>query len=327
MPGERPLLSLIIPAYNEVESVEEIAEFYRDIQATHPAVSFELIVVDDGSTDNTKEELLKALSGAGTARVVSLSRNFGSHAGISAGLFHARGDAALTLSADRQEPLGAITSFIQEWQDGGELIWGLRATRAQGGFVSDAFAHVFSRFYSKHSDIPQYPSEGPSQILITRPVIDALNAMPELNRNIMAMAAWVGFDQRKIYYEQLARPHGRSKWTTSRKLKLVVDSFVEFSHAPLQWLAWSGLLIGGIGGILLILAAALALNQPFGAAVALLSGLVLFSAGIVLVGLGILGEYIWRLGDDARRRPVFIVRSTSQIDSKNAPSAGKRNEV
>lgn len=313
-----PLLSLVIPAYNEVDSAVEIAGFYRDIRTAHPDMDFELIVVDDGSTDGTREALVDALDGAGAARIVSLSRNFGSHAGISAGFAYARGDAALTLSADRQEPLEAIADFIAAWRSGADIVWGLRAVRAVKKGVGESFAKGFSRIYGNHSDVPNYPQEGPSQILVSRAALDALNAMPEINRNVLAMAAWVGFDQRRIYFEQLPRPYGVSKWTTKRKMKLVVDSFVEFSHAPVEWVAWGGLITGGLGGVLLLLAIVLAFLQPLGAAVALLSGLILAVGGMILVGIGVLGEYVWRAGDDARRRPVFIVRSVDELST--APS-------
>lgn len=310
-----PLLSLVIPAYNEVDSAADIAEFYGDIRNAHPELDFELIVIDDGSTDGTREALTESLEGVGEARIVSLSRNFGSHAGISAGFAHARGDAALTLSADRQEPLEAIADFIASWQDGADIVWGLRATRAVKKGMGDAFARGFSRVYGANSDVPNYPAEGPSQILVSRAVLDTLNAMPELNRNVLAMAAWVGFDQRRVYFEQLPRPHGVSKWTTKRKMKLVVDSFVEFSHAPVEWVAWGGLIIGGVGGVLLLAATVLAFFQPIGAAVALLAGLILVVGGMILVGIGVLGEYVWRAGDDARQRPVYIVRSIAKVSA------------
>ncbi len=322
MTNDAPLLTLIIPAYNEVESADEIAEFYRDIIAAYPEVAFELIVVDDGSTDGTREALLQSLRNVGEARIVTLARNFGSHAGISAGFAHARGDAALTLSADRQEPLSAIGDFIASWQDGADVVWGLRSVRATKKGVGEGFARVFSKVYGANSDVPNYPEEGPSQILATRPVLDTLNAMPELNRNVLAMAAWVGFDQRRVYFEQLPRPHGVSKWTTKRKMKLVADSFVEFSHAPIEWVAWGGLLLGALGAVLLLLSAVLAFFTPLGAAVSVLSGLVLAVGGMILVGIGVLGEYVWRAGDDARRRPVFIVKSVSEVDS--APDTASR---
>ncbi|NYE21024.1 glycosyltransferase family 2 protein [Microbacterium immunditiarum] len=315
-------MSLVIPAYNEVDSAGDIAEFYAQILSTYTDVSFELILVDDGSTDGTADALQTTLSGVGPARIVSLSRNFGSHAGITAGFAHARGDAVLTLSADRQEPLEAIGQFLEQWHAGADIVWGLRSVRAVRKGMGETFARVFSRIYGANSDVPNYPSEGPSQILVSRAALDALNAMPELNRNVLAMAAWVGFDQRRIYFEQLPRPHGTSKWTTKRKMKLVVDSFVEFSHAPVEWVAWGGLLIGAIGGLLLILAILLAFFQPFGAAVALLSGLILIVGGMILVGIGVLGEYVWRAGDDARRRPVYVVRSIAEVGGAQPATTG-----
>lgn len=324
MAHAKQLLSLVIPAYNEVESAGDIAEFYRDIRAAHDDLDFELIVVDDGSTDGTREALLETLEGVGPARIVSLSRNFGSHAGISAGFANARGDAALTLSADRQEPLDAIASFIHEWRSGADIVWGLRSVRAVRKGMGETFARVFSKLYGSHSDVPNYPAEGPSQILLARPALDALNALPEVNRNVLAMAAWIGFDQRRVYFEQLPRPHGVSKWTTKRKMKLVVDSFVEFSHAPIEWVAWGGLLIGGIGALSLIAALVLVFFDPFGAAIALLSGVVLAVGGMVLVGIGVLGEYVWRAGDDARRRPVYIVRSITEAGPSVSRNAGEQ---
>jgi len=321
----KPLLSLVIPAYNEVDSASEIAEFYRAILAAYAELDFELIVVDDGSTDGTREALLGTLAGVGPARIVSLSRNFGSHAGITAGFAHARGDAALTLSADRQEPLDAIGDFIAEWRAGADIVWGLRAVRAVKKGMGETFARVFSKLYGAHSDVPNYPAEGPSQILMARPALDALNEMPELNRNVLAMAAWIGFDQRRVYFEQLPRPYGVSKWTTKRKMKLVVDSFVEFSHAPVQWVAWGGLITGALGGVLLVLSLVLAFLQPLGAAVALLAGLILIVGGMVLVGIGVLGEYVWRAGDDARGRPVYIVRSVTDASPRVTDTASSHS--
>jgi glycosyltransferase involved in cell wall biosynthesis len=318
----RQLISLVVPAYDERENAPGIVDFFHDIKARYADVDFELVLVDDGSTDGTIEAVRSGLASDDDARFVQLSRNWGSHAAISAGFAHARGDAALTLSADRQEPLDAIGAFLAEWRSGADIVWGLRSVRAVKKGVGESFARVFSRLYGAHSDVPNYPSEGPSQILLARPAIDALNALPEVNRNVLAMAAWIGFDQRKVYFEQLPRPHGVSKWTTKRKMKLVVDSFVEFSHAPVEWVAWGGLIVGGIGALSLIAALILVFFVPLGAAVALLSGLILAVGGMILVGIGVLGEYVWRAGDDARRRPVYIIRSITEAEASASRNAG-----
>jgi dolichol-phosphate mannosyltransferase len=154
-------------------------------------------------------------------------------------------------------------------------------------------------------------------VLVSRSALTAFNALPELNRNIMAMLAWIGFDQRSVYFEQLPRPHGVSKWTLKRKLKLVVDSFVEFSHAPLQWLAGIGIAFGAIGALLLLTALILVFTPAaVGAGTALIAGLILAVGGVNLGAISVLGEYVWRAGDDSRHRPVYIVRSVTDFGAR-----------
>jgi dolichol-phosphate mannosyltransferase len=317
MSSARPKLSLIVPAYNEYEAAREIVDFYHDIRDRHTSFDFELLVVDDGSTDGTAAALTAELSEGDDARVLSLSRNFGSHAAITAGFAHARGDAALTLSADRQEPLEAIGDFLAQWEDGADIVWGLRSMRATKKGVGESFAKGFSKVYQRYSDVPSYPREGPSQILVSRAVLDVLNRMPELNRNVLAMAAWTGFDQRNVYFEQLPRPHGQSKWTSKKKMKLVVDSFVEFSHAPLQWLGFIGVTLGALGVLSLIAALVLVFTPASGGAGwAMIAGLVLAVGGFNALATSVLGEYVWRAGDDARQRPAFIVKSITEAGGR-----------
>lgn len=301
-------LSLIIPALNEYESAGEIVDFYRDIVAAHDDLEIELVLVDDGSTDGTADAVRAHLRDDDLALVVSLSRNFGSHAAITAGLAHCTGDAALTLSADRQEPLSAVASFVEEWRSGADVVWGLRSVRATRRGPSETFAQTFSKVFNRSSTVPTYPAEGPSQILVTRRVIDVITRMPENNRNVLAMIAWSGFEQRRVFFEQLPRPHGVSKWTSSKKVKLVVDSFVEFSFAPVRWLTTAGLALGALGALTLLTSLVLAFFPGAPAGIALVAGLVLAVGGANMVALGVVGEYVWRAGDDARRRPVFVVR-------------------
>ncbi|MCE1174760.1 MAG: glycosyltransferase [Propionibacteriales bacterium] len=320
----RPLVSLIFPAYNEVENAPAMVDFFREIVAAYPAYDFEMIVVDDGSTDGTAEALLALAYAGEPLQVVSLSRNFGSHAAISAGFAHAAGDAAITLSADRQEPLSAIGQFLDEWTAGADLVWGLRAVRVQQQAVQGRFSRLFSVVFHRTSDVPSYPAEGPSQLLATRAVMDVVNAMPEANRNVLAMAAWVGFDQRRVYYDQLPRPYGVSKWTFRRKLKLVFDSFVEFSRTPVKWFTWVGLTLAGVGALLLIAALVMALLGLGGAAgVAAICGTVCLVGGINLVALGMLSEYTWRTADDARRRPIYVVKQVRRAGAADRSAIKK----
>lgn len=318
MSTAHPLLSLVVPAYDEREGAEEILAFFHEVVGALGDLRVEMVVVDDGSTDGTSERLAQLLQPGDDVRIVRLSRNFGSHAAISAGLAHARGDAALTLSADRQEPLEAVLRFVEQWRAGADVVWGVRSVRASKGGGNELFAKAFSSVFNAASTVPTYPREGPSQILVARSVIDVLTAMPEQNRNVLAMAAWTGFDQRYIAFEQMPRPHGVSKWTSAKKIKLVVDSFVEFSAQPVRWLAIAGIALGAVGGLLLVLGLVLALAGRDGLG-AVLSGLVLCVGGLLLGGISLVGEYVWRAGDDARRRPVYVVREVLE-----SPGAAER---
>ena len=306
--GIRPRLSLVVPAYNETDGAAALVAFWREVQARFADVDVELVVVDDGSTDGTALAFTDLVSSDDDVTVVCLSRNFGSHAALTAGFRECSGDAAITLSADRQEPLSAVVDFVDAWRDGADIVWGLRSTRAAMGRAAVGAATGFSKFFSEHSAVPTYPAEGPSQVLVTRRVLDVLNGMPEGNRNLLAMIAWVGFDQRRIFFEQLPRPYGISKWTSRKKTKLVVDSFVQFSDAPIRWITMTGLAVAMIGVALLVvglLAAVFRASFPVGFTV--LAGLVVGFGGGILGAIGVIGEYVWRAGDDARSRPTHVV--------------------
>lgn len=312
--GHRKLVTLIAPAFNEAENAAGLVNFVREIRVAHPDLDFELVVVDDGSTDGTSEILLAALGEGDVARVATLSRNFGSHAAITAGLALSRGDCAMTLSTDLQEPLEAISRFLAEWRAGNDIVWGVRDTRAVPKGLGNALSRWFSNVFHRMSSIPSYPKEGPSVILVSRRVIDQVNQMPEANRNVFGIFAWVGFTQTTIRFEQLPRPAGKSKWTNKKKIRLVVDSFVEFSAAPflIAFLMGLGILGLGLAGLLATLIVALAtLSAPVGWLLVLST--VFLLGGLNMATLGGFGEYLWRAGDDARRRPVYILSGVQDV--------------
>jgi polyisoprenyl-phosphate glycosyltransferase len=305
----RKLVTILAPAFNEAENAVPLVGFFREIRDAFPDLDFELVLVDDGSTDGTAQLVVDALDEGDVARVARLSRNFGSHAAITAGLQLSRGDCAITVSTDLQEPLEAIGRFLAEWRAGADVVWGIRRTRAVPKGAGNLMSRVFSRVFHKLSDIPTYPKEGPSQVLVSRAVIDVVNGMPERNRNVLGMIAWVGFQQATVAFEQLPRPAGVSKWTTAKKIRLLVDSFVEFSAAPFLMTTLFGLALAGLGllaAFVLLVVALATLSAPVGWGLVLAA--VFFIGGLQLAAIGGFGEYLWRAGDDARRRPTFVLR-------------------
>lgn len=322
--GARRLVSLVVPAYDERDSAAGIVGFFREIRQAYDELDFELVLVDDGSVDGTAQAVANALQPGELGQLVRLSRNFGSHAAITAGLDVCRGDAALTLSADLQEPLEVIGRFLEEWRTGAHVVWGVRSTRAVPKGLANLGSRLFSQVFNRVSEIPTYPRQGPSQVLVDRRVIDVLRRLPEVNRNVLGMVAWSGFTQRTISFDQLPRPHGASKWTTKKKIKLLIDSMVEFSWAPVRWLGYAGAALAATGaGVLLVtLVVALAqLRAPSG--LALVSAVVLGVGGAQLLGMQVLGEYLWRAGDDARRRPVYVLREAVTVGRR--PGSGGTN--
>jgi dolichol-phosphate mannosyltransferase len=309
-------ISLIIPMLNERENVPALVARLDDVQRAHDRFEFEFVVVDDGSSDGTGGALLAAAPPEMDLRLLTLSRNFGSHAAVSAGLDHCTGDAAIVIGADLQEPPDLVARFIERWEEGVEVVWGIRERRAVARGLGAALSVGFSRLFHRYSEIKSYPAEGPSGVMVDRAVIDAFKQLPERHRNAYGLIAWLGFRQDVVRYEQLARNAGRSKWTLSKLVKLAIDSFVEFSSAPVRFASYCGLVIATLGflyAIVLVIDALVLGGAPQGWTSVMV--VVLIVGGLQLAILGVLGEYIWRGTDEARRRPLYVLRPDDVIRS------------
>ena len=305
----RKLVSVLYPVLNEEENARDLAERMLVLTQGNPAYAFEFVVVDDGSTDNTAAVLRQSIAPGIVLRIITLARNFGSHAAISAGLELVAGDAVIILGADLQEPPELVTDFLTLWEAGWETVWGIRRERKVPSWKSRLASAVFSKLLYRFSELKTYPPEGPSGALCDREVIDAVLAMPERNRNIYGLIAWVGFRQTRCEFDQAERRAGRSKWTTSKLIKLAIDSFVQFSATPIRFMSYAGMTFAGAGflyALVLAVRGVFSSRAPEGWTTVVV--IVLLLGGLQLVMLGVLGEYLWRGVHEARERPLFIAR-------------------
>jgi dolichol-phosphate mannosyltransferase len=300
--------------YNEEESVPLLAKRFDELARLNPDVELELVAVDDGSTDETIDKLLENIDRDHRVTIVELARNFGSHHAVSAGLDESTGDCAIVLGADLQEPADLVSRFLQEWRAGFDVVWGVRETRAHQG-LGTAVSKLFSFLFHRYSEIGSYPAEGPSGVMVSRVVVDYLRGLPERNRNIYGLIAWLGFRSTEVRYDQAPRTTGTSKWTRGKLMRLAVDSFVEFSSAPLKAASLIGAAIATIGfvyAIVIALRSILVGTAPEGWTT--VTVLLLVLGGVQLLMLGVVGEYLWRTTDEARRRPVYVVRRIRKWD-------------
>jgi polyisoprenyl-phosphate glycosyltransferase len=307
-------LSIIIPIYFNGDT---LAPLYADLKekVLSQLPEYELILVDDGSNDNSWEEMNKIALQDKCVRLVKLSRNFGSHAACLAGFSICDGDCATIKAADLQEPSELILQMYESWRLHNKVVLAVRSDREEG-LTQKLFSNTYYWLVRKLA-IPSMPKGGFDCYLIDRKVIEVLKLLDEKNSAITLQLLWAGFQTDMIYYVRKKRSIGKSRWTLAKKVKLVVDSLVSFSFAPIRFMSVVGALffIGSfIWGIVVIMGKILGNIAVEGWTTLMI--VVLFSSGLIMLTLGILGEYIWRALDAARVRPVYIIDEIRQDTSK-----------
>lgn len=303
----KPLVAIVVPVHNEKDN---LARFHQEVSAVMQSLGdyeWEFVFVDDGSKDGSFE-ILRALRER-DARVTALRfpRNFGSHVAIAAGIDHSEGDAAVIMAADLQDPPSLIKEFVARWREGYDVVWGARSGRDDGKLK----AWAMNRFYSlvRRIAIPSYPKGGTGSFcLITRPVMEAFRKMKERNRLTFGLIAWAGFRETQVPYHRPRRLVGASSWTTRKMLKAAIDTFVSFSFLPIRAISYFGLIVSAISFLFgfYVLVNKLAFGTHVeGWTSVMLAVLVL--GGVQLTMIGVLGEYLWRILDEARGRPLYVI--------------------
>lgn len=310
----RPLLSVVVPAFNE-EAV--LAETHRRLTATlggRAELEYEIIYVDDGSRDRSALVMRELHARDPRVRVVSFARNFGHQVAVTAGLDRAAGDAVVLIDADLQDPPEVVLEMLARWREGYEVAYGLRTDREGESAFKRFTAQAFYRLINRVSEIP-IPLDTGDFRLMDRRVVDVLRAMPERDRFIRGMVSWVGFRQIAVPYRRAKRHAGETKYPLAKMLRFALSGLTSFSDAPLRVATYMGFAASSIALLGIIYALVLRLftsNWVTGWTAIFIA--VLFMGGVQLISLGLIGEYVGRIFSEVKRRPMYVVREALGFD-------------
>lgn len=312
-----PDLGIVVPAHNEYENVPALHEALARV--LDPAgIRFELLFVDDGSRDGTAEAIRRLAAADTRVRALILSRNFGHQAAVSVGLQHARGRALAVMDGDLQDRPEDLVNLYRRWEQGADVVYAVRGTRPEGLFLRAAYK-LFYRILAKTARIPIPLDSGDFCVMDAR-FVDRLNALPERLRFVRGLRAWLGGTQVAVTVERGERHAGESKYTLRRLMRLATDGIFSFSDAPLRMASILGVVVsvGSLLGFVVVLAWRLMGLIPTGAGLATIALSVLFLGGVQLLTIGVLGEYISRIFDEVKARPVAVVQEVVDGGSPRA---------
>jgi len=301
------MLSILTPAFNEAANLPAL---YARLIETMGAVGgeWEWIIVDDHSSDETFAVIESLALRDARVRGFRLARNSGSHVAVTCGLHHVDGDAAVMMAADLQDPPETLTAMLDKWRHGAQVVWAVR--REQPGGKSHAGFAAFYYWIMRHVvGMKEMPARGADFFLIDRAVVESFRRFPERNVSVLALITWLGFRQDSVEYDKQPRAAGQSGWTLARKITLVIDSVTSFSDFPIRLCAYGGASLIAIA--LVILIASLVLLPTLLAGLLFVLSVVTGLAGLQLLALGIVGEYVWRALDEARRRPAYLIEGVA----------------
>jgi len=308
MPADRLLVSIVSPVYQEEAGIEE---FHRRLTAAldgMPELDFEIVYVNDGSTDRSFELLQGIVAGDRRVRVVDLSRNFGHQVALSAGVDHTRGAAVVVIDSDLQDPPEVIPEMIERWRKGFKVVYGVRVSRTGETRFKLFTSRLYYGLIDRISEVP-IPRQAGDFRLLDRAVVDVLARMPERNRYVRGMVAWVGFPQCAVEYERDPRYAGETKYTLRRMVRLGLDGVTSFSERPLRLATQLGLVVMLLAFAFAVWTIGATIIDPDGTSRGWpsLMAVVLFLGGVQLLCIGVLGEYLGRVYRETKGRPLYVV--------------------
>jgi glycosyltransferase involved in cell wall biosynthesis len=311
-----PMLSVVVPVKNEEDAILPfIARVGPILDAITDHGGWEILFIDDGSTDATLAAIVACNLSDARVRGLSLSRNFGKEAALSAGLDHARGAAVIPMDVDMQDPPEVLPEMVAKWRDGHEMVFGVRRSRAEDSFTKRVTAGLFYRAHNMVS-ADKIPENAGDFRLMDRKVVDVIRAMPERNRFMKGLFAWAGFRQASVEYDRAERETGTTKYNYWKLWTLALDGITSASTVPLRIWSYVGALVAlfAIGFASWLAVDTMIFGNPVPGYASLMTS-VLFLGGIQLISLGVLGEYVGRILTETKQRPLYVVRDTVGIES------------
>ncbi|MET1415753.1 glycosyltransferase family 2 protein [Roseibium sp. HPY-6] len=317
-----PLLSVIVPVYNEEDVIGDFLEATRPV-LEKTGLAYEYVFIDDGSRDTTADFLSEKLKNGLPGRLLGLSRNFGKEAALSAGLEAVRGDITVIMDADLQDPPELILQMLDGWRAGYDVIYGLRVDRSSDTVLKRSTANMFYKLFNKLANIDM-PANAGDYRLIDRAVIDALLRLPERNRFMKGLFAWVGFPAMAIPYERPARKAGSGKFNYWKLWNFALDGLTGFTTLPLRVWFYGGAAISfGAFAYAIYLTVRTSIFGVDLPGYASLMVALLFFSGVQLLSIGMIGEYIARLFNEAKQRPVYILQDVIEGEQQKNEETGK----
>jgi dolichol-phosphate mannosyltransferase len=305
--------SIVAPCYNEEKSLPELYRRLKEVM-DQTGESWELVLINDGSADRTVELMRDLNATDSRVHYIDFARNFGHQIAVTAGMDYAQGDAVVLIDADLQDPPELILEMIEKWQEGYQVIYAVRSERKGESWFKLFTAKAFYRLIFRITDV-EIPLDTGDFRLMDRKVVEAMKQMKEKHRFIRGMTSWVGFKQTGVEYVRQERFAGETKYPIRKMLKFAMNAITGFSYLPLQLATYLGFIIAGLSavGVIAVVIARLSGSQAFfGQATTLI--MVLFLGGVQLISLGIIGEYLGRIYDEVKGRPMYVVNEAVGFD-------------
>jgi dolichol-phosphate mannosyltransferase len=309
-----PVISVVAPIFNEQENLPELR---RRLTAAleQTGEPWEIVLVNDGSRDRSGEIIRQFNREEPRIKLVDLSRNFGHQPAVTAGLNHAKGDCVVLIDGDLQDPPEVIGEMVKKWREGNLVVLGERTSRSEAGVRGVGF-RLFYPILRGLTDLPSSPDAGIFG-LMDRRVVDELKQLPERNRFIPGLRSWLGFSQASVMYDRTDRAAGKPKQTLRKLIRYAMDAIFSFSYRPLRWVTWMGIFVATVTfglAVFYFITFFTEHKQPGGGFTTTIL-CVLFLGGVQMIAIGILGEYIGRIYEEIKQRPLYVVKDKIGIDS------------